>query len=175
MYPSSRHPGPRETAPRVSTSTSILSTQHRTPSPQHPSPLPPIPPHRLIAHHPPSSAQSRSIAPYTFIVRPPGVTTTMLPRRLLKLLLGLLIGFWLGLILGCISSMLMWILLPEQWLANGLADRRARAEEVMKGRECKVRLRVHLPSPSIVVFRQLVRTRKGRGNGSMKRLRLMDA
>jgi hypothetical protein len=63
----------------------------------------------------------------------------MLPQRLLKLLLGLLIGFWLGLLLGCISSMLMWILLPEQWLANGLADRRARAEELMKGRECKVR------------------------------------
>lgn len=62
----------------------------------------------------------------------------MLPRRLLKLLLGLLIGFWLGLLLGCVSSLLMWLLLPEQWLANGLADRRARHEALMKGRECKV-------------------------------------
>jgi len=63
----------------------------------------------------------------------------MLPRRILKLLLGLLIGFWLGLLLGCLSSMMMWILLPEQWLANGIADRRARHEALLQGRECKVR------------------------------------
>jgi len=63
----------------------------------------------------------------------------MLPRRVLKLLLGLLIGFWLGLLLGCLSSMLIWILLPEQWLANGIADRRTRHEALLKGRDCKVR------------------------------------
>jgi hypothetical protein len=53
----------------------------------------------------------------------------------LKVLVTLLLGFQLGLLLGFMSSTLMFKLLPQQWIENGLADRKSRYQNLV---DCKV-------------------------------------
>ena len=65
----------------------------------------------------------------------------MLNHRVVKFALIIVGGFLLGLLLGLMSTTLIFTLLPERMIENGLRDRRGRIEALLKGRpeHCVVR------------------------------------